>query len=98
MKMTGADVYNVLANTGVDTRHHANGVVTGCTFQHLKGLASRAYVEEKCSWVFVDVPGIERLLTARTMLRLQKHTVLEWLSQALGAYRRGLPAPSLLPV
>ncbi len=57
MKMKGADVYNVLANTGVDTRHHANGVVTGCTFQHLKGLASRASAEEKCSWMFLESRG-----------------------------------------
>lgn len=41
---------------------------------------------------------IERILTATTTLRLQKRNVLEWLSQALGAYRRSLPPPSLLPV
>jgi hypothetical protein len=46
MKMEGTDVYNVLVNNGVDTLHHANSVVTSCTFLHLKGLASRAYVDE----------------------------------------------------
>lgn len=41
---------------------------------------------------------IERILSSTTTLRLQERNVLEWLTQALGAFRRGLPAPSLLPL
>jgi transposase len=41
---------------------------------------------------------VERILTVVTTLRLQKRNVLEYLTAAVGAHRRGLPVPSLLPV
>jgi transposase len=41
---------------------------------------------------------IERILTVVTTLKQQKRNPLEFLTQALSAYRRGLPPPSLLPV
>lgn len=41
---------------------------------------------------------IERILTVVTTLKQQKRNPLEFLTAALGAYRRGLPPPSLLPV
>lgn len=40
---------------------------------------------------------IERILTVVTTLKQQKRNPLEFLTQALWAYRRGLPPPSLLP-
>jgi transposase len=40
---------------------------------------------------------IERILTVVTTLQQQKRNPLEFLTAALGAYRRGLPPPSLLP-
>ncbi|MDC0712018.1 IS66 family transposase [Stigmatella sp. ncwal1] len=40
---------------------------------------------------------IERILTVVTTLKQQKRNPLEFLTAALGAYRRGLPPPSLLP-
>jgi transposase len=47
--------------------------------------------EEGCRFV-------ERILTAVQTLRLQGRPVLRYLHDALVAHRRGLPAPSLLPV
>jgi transposase len=41
---------------------------------------------------------IERILTVVTTLKQQQRNPLEFLTAALGAYRRGLPPPSLLPV
>lgn len=41
---------------------------------------------------------VERILTVVTTLKQQKRNPLEFLTAALGAYRRGLPPPSLLPV
>jgi transposase len=40
---------------------------------------------------------VERVLTVVTTLKQQKRNPLEFLTAALGAYRRGLPPPSLLP-
>ncbi|MDC0710486.1 IS66 family transposase [Stigmatella sp. ncwal1] len=40
---------------------------------------------------------IERILTVVTTLQQQKRNPLEFLTQVLSAYRRGLPPPSLLP-
>jgi transposase len=40
---------------------------------------------------------VERILTVVTTLKQQKRNPLEFLTAALGAYRRGLPPPSLLP-
>jgi transposase len=40
---------------------------------------------------------VERILTVVTTLKQQRRNPLEFLTQALWAYRRGLPAPSLLP-
>ena len=40
---------------------------------------------------------VERILTVVTTLKQQKRNPLEFLTSALGAYRRGLPPPSLLP-
>lgn len=40
---------------------------------------------------------VERILTAVTTLGLQQRNVLEYLTDLLHAYRRGLPLPSLLP-
>jgi transposase len=40
---------------------------------------------------------VERILTAVMTLKLQRRNVLEYLTDALRAHRRGLPAPSLLP-
>lgn len=40
---------------------------------------------------------VERILTVVTTLKQQKRHPLEFLTAALGAYRRGLPPPSLLP-
>jgi len=41
---------------------------------------------------------VERILTVVTTLRLQKRNVLEYLTAAINAHRRGGVAPSLLPV
>ena len=41
---------------------------------------------------------VERMLTVRATLRAQGRNVLEYLTQAVDASLRGLPAPSLLPV
>jgi transposase len=40
---------------------------------------------------------VERILTAVTTLKLQQRSVLDYLTDALHAHRRGLAAPSLLP-
>jgi transposase len=40
---------------------------------------------------------VERILTAVTTLKLQKRNVLDFLTDALDAYRHGQPSPSLLP-
>lgn len=40
---------------------------------------------------------IERILTVVTTLKQQRRPPLEFLTEALWAYRRGLPPPSLLP-
>jgi transposase len=40
---------------------------------------------------------VERILTVVTTLKQQRRNPLEFLTQALRAYRRGLPPPSLLP-
>lgn len=41
---------------------------------------------------------VERILTVVTTLKQQKRNPLELLTAALGAYLRGLPPPSLLPI
>jgi transposase len=41
---------------------------------------------------------VERILTVVATLKQQKRNPLEFLAAALGAYRRGLPPPSLLPL
>lgn len=41
---------------------------------------------------------VERILTVVTTLRLQKRNVLEYLTAAIGAHRRGVVPPSLLPL
>lgn len=41
---------------------------------------------------------VERIFTATTSLKLQKRDVLAFLTDTLAAHRRGLKAPSLLPV
>jgi transposase len=40
---------------------------------------------------------VERILTAVATLKLQQRCVLDYLTAALHAHRRGLAAPSLLP-
>jgi transposase len=40
---------------------------------------------------------VERIFTAVATLKLQRRNVLEYLTAALHAHRRGLPVPSLLP-
>ena len=46
MHFSGTDVFKVLTSKGVTTLHHANSVTTSCTFLHVKGLASRGFVEK----------------------------------------------------
>jgi transposase len=41
---------------------------------------------------------IERIFTTVMTLKLQRRNVLEYLTEALSAHRRGFPAPSLVPV
>jgi transposase len=41
---------------------------------------------------------VERMLTVVTSLRLQQRPVLDYLTASVQAQRRGLPAPSLLPI
>jgi len=41
---------------------------------------------------------LERLLTTVVSLRLQKRSVLPWLTEAIRAHYAGTPAPSLLPI
>jgi transposase len=40
---------------------------------------------------------VERIMTTVMTLKQQKRNVLEFLTTAIYAHRRGLPAPSLLP-
>lgn len=42
--MRGQDVYEALTAKGITQLHHANTVITSCTFLALRGLASRRYV------------------------------------------------------
>ena len=44
--MKGTDVYNVLKAIGASSLHHANSLVTSCTFLEHGGLLSRGYVED----------------------------------------------------
>lgn len=44
--MQGSDVYNVLKRIGVPCLHHANSVITSCTFLEQGGLLSREFVEK----------------------------------------------------
>ncbi|AEI69172.1 transposase, is66 family protein [Corallococcus macrosporus] len=41
---------------------------------------------------------VERIFTTVTTLKLQNRGVLEFLTDTLGAHRRGLQTPSLLPL
>jgi hypothetical protein len=43
--MNGPEVHAALQACGVTLLHHANTVVTSCTFLEQRGLASRGYVE-----------------------------------------------------
>ena len=44
--MQGTDVYNVLKKIGAPRLHHANSVITSCTFLEQGGLLSREFVEQ----------------------------------------------------
>jgi len=45
--MNGKDVYRILKKIGADHVHHANSVMTSCTFLEQGGLLSRGYVEDR---------------------------------------------------
>lgn len=45
--MQGSDVYNVLKKVGAPCLHHANSVITSCTFLEQGGLLSREFVEKR---------------------------------------------------
>lgn len=45
--MKGSAVYAVLTAKGVDVLHHANTVITSCSFFQVGGLASRAHLQAK---------------------------------------------------
>lgn len=81
------------------------------TFVHVEGLEPtnnfgervirHAVMYRKTSFGTQSPEGsrfVERILTTVMTLKLQKRNVLEFLTTAIHAHRRGLPAPSLLPV
>jgi len=60
-----------------------------------------AVLWRKCSYGSQSAQGslfVGRIITVVTSLRRQQRHVLDYLSEACHAQRRGLPAPSLLPI
>lgn len=57
------------------------------------GMAREILQLEEALWTFV-----ERIFTAVTTLKLQKRSVLDFLTDTLRAHRRGSQPPSLLPL
>lgn len=69
------------------------------TNNHAERVLRRGVLWRKCSQGSRSDGGcrfVERMLTAVQTLRLQKRSVLPWLTAALTAHRKGLAAPSLL--
>ena len=45
-KVQGKEIYDVLGRIGAARLHHANSVITSCTFLEQRGLLSRGYVDD----------------------------------------------------